>query len=54
MSETMFREMNDVDPNERIQVGSYRVDGQGHQRLKDVRFIFFYFTCIYICIDVYI
>ncbi len=32
----MFREMNDVDPNERVQVGSYRVDGHGHQKLKDV------------------
>ena len=36
MSETLFREMNNVDPNERIQVGSYRVDGHGHQNLKEV------------------
>jgi hypothetical protein len=36
MSETIFHEMNDVDPNERVQVGSYRVDGHGHQKLKDV------------------
>ncbi|CAF3532873.1 unnamed protein product [Rotaria sp. Silwood1] len=36
MSETIFREMNNVDPNERVQVGSYRVDGHGHQKLKDV------------------
>jgi hypothetical protein len=39
MSETIFREMNDVDPNERVQVGSYRVDGHGHQKLKDVIFL---------------
>ncbi|CAF1390432.1 unnamed protein product [Adineta ricciae] len=36
MSDTIFREMNNVDPNERVQVGSYRVDGHGHQKLKDV------------------
>ncbi|UJR29194.1 hypothetical protein I4U23_010408 [Adineta vaga] len=36
MSDTIIREMNNVDPNERVQVGSYRVDGQGHQKLKDV------------------
>ena len=36
MSETIFREMNNVDPNERVQVGSYRVDGNGHQKLKEV------------------
>ena len=36
MSETIFHEMNDVDPNERVQVGSYRVDGHGHQKLKEV------------------
>jgi len=36
MSETIFREMNNVDPNERIQVGSFRVDGRGQQNLKDV------------------
>ncbi|CAF0719344.1 unnamed protein product [Adineta steineri] len=36
MSETIFREMNNADPNERVQVGSYRVDGHGHQKLKDV------------------
>jgi hypothetical protein len=39
MSETIFHEMNDVDPNERVQVGSYRVDGHGHQKLKDVPII---------------
>ncbi|CAF4380158.1 unnamed protein product [Rotaria sp. Silwood2] len=39
MSETIFRDMNDVDPNERVQVGSYRVDGHGHQKLKDVPII---------------
>ena len=37
MCETIYREMNDVNPNERVQVGSYRVDGHGHQKLKDVR-----------------
>jgi hypothetical protein len=44
MSETIFHEMNDVDPNERVQVGSYRVDGHGHQKLKDVIFfeVFFF------------
>ncbi|CAF1107930.1 unnamed protein product [Adineta ricciae] len=36
MSDTIFHEMNNVDPNERVQVGSYRVDGHGHQKLKDV------------------
>jgi len=36
MSETMFREMTNVDPNERVKVGSYRVDGHGHQKLKEV------------------
>ena len=36
MSETMYRDMNNVDPNERVKVGSYRVDGHGHQKLKDV------------------
>ena len=36
MSETIFNEMTNVDPNERIQVGSFRVDGQGHQNLKEV------------------
>src|SRR5689334_17688754 len=36
MSETIFHEMNNVDPNERVQVGSYRVDVHGHQKLKDV------------------
>jgi len=39
MCETMFYEMNNVDPNERVQVGSYRVDGHGHQKLKDVPII---------------
>ena len=32
--------MNNVDSNEYIQVGSYRVDGHGHQQLKDVIGIF--------------
>lgn len=32
----MFHEINNADPNERVQVGSYRVDGHGHQKLKDV------------------
>ena len=41
MSDTIFHEMNNVDPNERVQVGSYRVDGHGHQKLKDVK----YFPC---------
>ena len=36
MSETITEEMNSVDPNERVQVGSYRVDGHGHQKLKEV------------------
>jgi hypothetical protein len=49
MSETIFHEMNNADPNERIQVGSYRVDGHGHQKLKDVIFIFS-FLFIYLCI----
>jgi hypothetical protein len=40
MSETIFHEMNNADPNELIQVGSYRVDGHGHQQLKDVIFLF--------------
>jgi len=44
MSETIFREMNDVDPNERVQVGSYRVDGHGHQKLKDVIFFLILFS----------
>jgi len=44
MSETIFREMNNVDPNERVQVGSYRVDGHGHQQLKDVTFLFLLFN----------
>ena len=39
MCETIFREMSNVDPNERVQVGSYRVDGHGHQKLKDVIFL---------------
>jgi len=39
MSETIYREINNVDPNERVQVGSYRVDGHGHQKLKDVPII---------------
>ncbi|CAF0891065.1 unnamed protein product [Rotaria sordida] len=39
MSETIFRDMNNADPNERVQVGSYRVDGHGHQKLKDVPII---------------
>ena len=41
MSDTIFHEMNNADPNERVQVGSYRVDGHGHQKLKDVK----YFPC---------
>ena len=41
MCETIFREMNNVDPNERVQVGSYRVDGHGRQKLKDVIFFSF-------------
>lgn len=36
MCETIHREMADVNPNERVQVGSYRVDGHGHQKLKEV------------------
>lgn len=36
MSETIFHDLNSVDRNERIQVGSYRVDGHGHQKLKEV------------------
>jgi len=48
MSETIFREMNNVDPNERVQVGSYRVDGHGHQQLKDVTLLFLLFNYIYI------
>ena len=40
MCETIHREMTDVNPNERVQVGSYRVDGHGHQKLKEV--IIFY------------
>ena len=36
MSETISKEMSSVDPNERVQVGSYRVDGHGHQKLKEV------------------
>jgi hypothetical protein len=43
MSETIFHEMNNVDRNERVQVGSYRVDGLGHQKLKDVIFILLLF-----------
>ncbi|CAF4391572.1 unnamed protein product [Rotaria socialis] len=39
MCETIFRDMNNVDSNERVQVGSYRVDGHGHQKLKDVPII---------------
>jgi hypothetical protein len=39
MSETIFREIGNVDPNERVQVGSYRVDGHGHQQLKEVPLI---------------
>ena len=38
MSETIFREISNIDPNERVQVGSYRVDGHGHQQLKEVTF----------------
>jgi len=48
MSETIFREMNNVDPNERVQVGSYRVDGHGHQQLKDVTLLFLLFNYIYV------
>lgn len=36
----MFRDMNNVDPNERVQVGSYRVDGHGQQKLRDVILLF--------------
>jgi hypothetical protein len=46
MSETIFHEMNNADPNERVQVGSYRVDGHGHQKLKDVIEIYIYFLLI--------
>jgi hypothetical protein len=51
MSETIFREMNNVDPNERVQVGSYRVDGHGHQQLKDVTLLFLLFNYIYISVS---
>ena len=44
MSETLFHEMNNADPNERVQVGSYRVDGHGHQKLKDVTHISILFS----------
>jgi hypothetical protein len=47
MSETIFHEMNNIDPNERVQVGSYRVDGHGHQKLKEVINIFHLFINIY-------
>lgn len=47
MCETIHREMNDVNPNERVQVGSYRVDGHGHQNLKDViDFLVIFMICI--------
>jgi hypothetical protein len=48
MSDTIFSEMNNFDPNERVQVGSYRVDGHGHQQLKDVTFIFLLFNYIHV------
>ncbi|CAF0866638.1 unnamed protein product [Didymodactylos carnosus] len=32
----LYEQMKEVDPNERVQIGSYRVDGNGHQKLKDV------------------
>lgn len=44
MSDTIFHEMNNADPNERVQVGSYRVDGHGHQQLKDVGHSCLFFT----------
>ena len=46
MSETIFHEMNSVDPNERVQVGSYRVDGHGHQQLKEVTLNYFFTICL--------
>jgi hypothetical protein len=48
MSDTMFHEMNNVDPNERVQVGSYRVDGHGHQQLKDVLYPIIFSSFIYL------
>jgi hypothetical protein len=50
MSETIFHEMNNVDPNERVQVGSYRVDGHGHQKLKDVIHLHLFILLIHLYI----
>jgi len=36
MIDSISSQLLEVDPNERIQVGSYRVDGNGHQKLREV------------------